>query len=254
MSFTERHIIETPEQLQLKFDLAGVGSRFLAIAIDTLIQLAVGGIAAFILILFGLTGLVNGWRLTSLWATAGLIAFLFLLYFGYFVLFEILWGGQTPGKRAIGIRVIKDSGRPLSPAEVFGRNLLRVIDQIPGFYAVAVLTAMFNAQGKRLGDFVAGSVVVREKSLNLSQPHWTQPSPSRPQTLLGASQLTADEVELIDTFLARRYDLTSDVRHRMAHEIVRRLESKIVPGADHHARAEETLEALAHEYRSLGGY
>ena len=103
------------------------------------------------------------------------MAVLFALYYGYFAAFEILWNGQTPGKRAAGIRVIKESGRPLSAAETIGRNLLRIVDQLPGFYAIGIVTSLLNAQNKRFGDFVAGSIVVRESSLSAMRPSWRPP-------------------------------------------------------------------------------
>ncbi len=254
MSFADQHIVETPEQIRLQFAVAGIGSRFLAVAIDTLIQVATGVVLGVILLVFGFMGLLRQWQGTSLWLVAALIALSFLLTFGYFAIFEILWSGQTPGKRAIGIRVIKDNGRPLSAAESVGRNLMRIVDQMPGFYAVAVLTAMFNAQSKRLGDFVAGSIVVYETSLESIQRSWdVAPAPAS-QSLLGANRLTPEEVALIDTFLVRRSELAGDVRRRMADGILRRLESKLKLTDDHRERVETTLESLAHEHRSASRY
>lgn len=238
----------------MQFAIAGVGSRFLALAIDTVVQVFVMAAGALILFLLSLAGLFRGWKMTSLWIMAGLIAFFFLLYFGYFAFFEILWGGQTPGKRSIGIRVIKDTGRPLSAAETIGRNLLRIVDQMPGFYAVAVVTAMLNAQSKRLGDFVAGSIVVREKSLNEIRRSWSTTAVTSSRSFLGANRLTAEEVALIETFLVRRDDLAPDVRFRMAHEILRRLESKLTLTDDDRAGVESTLRALIQESRSAGRY
>ena len=253
-SIGDRHIVETPEQIQLQFAIAGIGSRFLAVAIDTLIQSVVGSAAGLVVFLLGLTGFLKRWRVTSLWVMAGLIALFFLLYFGYFAAFEIFWSGQTPGKRAIGIRVIKETGRPLSPAETIGRNLLRIIDQMPGFYAVGVLTAMFNAQSKRLGDFVAGSIVIFEKSIDAAHGSWTvSPSPLL-STSLGASRLAVEDISLIDAFLGRRHDLIPDVRRRMAHEVLHRIEPKLTLTEANRADIERTLESIVHEYRSTGRY
>jgi uncharacterized RDD family membrane protein YckC len=253
--FGDRHVIDTPEQVQLQFAIAGIGSRFLAVAIDTIIQVVVLGGIGLILGFLGVTGFFAIWRQMSLWLWAGLIAFFFLLYFGYFAFFEILWGGQTPGKRTIGIRVIKETGRPLSPSETIARNLMRIVDQMPGFYAVAVLTAMFNDESKRLGDFVAGSIVVREHSLDEMRGAWsaaTAPSVSR--SLLGANRLTAEEVSLIDTFLVRRHELAHDVRSHMAYEILRRLEPKLTLTEDDRAGVEATLRSIAYEHRSAARY
>jgi uncharacterized RDD family membrane protein YckC len=96
----------------------------------------------------------------------------FFLYFGYFALFEIIWNGQTPGKRKAGIRVIKDSGRPLTPAESIARNLMRIADWLPVFYAVGMLFTILTKENKRLGDLIAGSLVVRESSFTDLKPAW----------------------------------------------------------------------------------
>ena len=235
------------------FALAGIGSRFLALSLDTLIQSGLAILIVVAVFLFGLTGLLKGWHLTSLWLTAALIGFVFLLQFGYFAIFEILWNGQTPGKRAVGIRVIKETGRPLSPAESIARNLLRIIDQMPGFYAVAVLAAFFNSQGKRLGDFVAGSIVVREKSLD--ELHHSWPAARGPASpLLRANRLTPEELALIEAFLSRRDDLDPAVRRSMAQQVLERLEPKLTLTEEHRIRVETTLESLAHEHRSYGRY
>src|SRR5215472_910485 len=170
-SYTEKLTIETPEQTSLDFAIAGVGSRFLALALDTLIQMLVG----FIVGLGGgmvVAALTAAAPKSAIWGMAILVLFFFLLYFGYFAFFEIIWNGQTPGKRKAGIRVIKDSGRPLTVAESIGRNLLRIIDWLPGFYAIGIASALLTKENKRLGDLVAGSLVVRESAFSDLKPVW----------------------------------------------------------------------------------
>ena len=128
--FAEKLTIETPEQTPLEFAIAGIGSRFLAMMIDTLIQIAIGvviGVGGGLL----LSLLKIGGELSSLWIIAIMIVFFLVLLYGYFAIFEAIWNGQTPGKRKMGIRVIKDSGRPITPAESVARNLLRLVDQLP---------------------------------------------------------------------------------------------------------------------------
>ena len=92
------------------------------------------------------------------------------MYWGYFAFFEAVWRGQTPGKRYVGIRVIKESGRPIDAFEAIGRNLMRGIDGLPGFYGVGLVCMMLNQQHRRLGDFVAGTVVVHENRADEVQP------------------------------------------------------------------------------------
>ena len=179
-SFADKLTIETPEQTALDFAVAGVGSRFLALAVDTLIQMLVG----FVVGLGGsmATGLLaSAYPRFAVWGFAILVLLNLLLYFGCFAFFEIIWNGQTPGKRKAGIRVIKDSGRPLSPAESIARNLMRIVDWLPFLYAVGIASAMLTKENKRLGDLVAGSLVVRESSFSDLKPAWhTAQAPTGP--------------------------------------------------------------------------
>lgn len=257
-ALADKLTIETPEQTALEFAVAGIGSRFLAIVIDTLIQIGVGivaGIASTIL-MGTLAAIAPN---ASLWGVALLVLFYFLLYFGYYAFFEILWNGQTPGKRIIGIRVIKDDGRPLTPAESIGRNLMRIVDWMPGIYAVGIASAILNKQNKRLGDFVVGSLVVREASLQQLKPVWetTQPNAAaatRSASPWGAARLSNEDCALIDSFLNRRSQLDYDVRVRMADEIFRRLKPKLTLPAENTASIEQILETLAYERRATNRY
>jgi uncharacterized RDD family membrane protein YckC len=254
-SSADQLTIQTPEQTEVDFAIAGIGSRFLAIAYDTLWQILialVGGIAG----LFLLAAVEKLIPLSSVWLGAVYILFYFLLYFGYYPIFEIIWNGQTPGKRKLGIRVIKDSGRPLTPAETIGRNLLRIVDYLPVLYGVGMLTAFLNSRNKRLGDLVVGALVVRETSLTELKPIFETASQvgSAPSGLLGGNQLTLEEFALIDTFLNRRNNLNYDVRVRMADEIFRRIKAKLTLPTDNSLSIERILETLAYERRSSGSY
>jgi uncharacterized RDD family membrane protein YckC len=252
--FDENHTIETPEQVRLEFAVAGIGSRFLALTIDFGFQ-ALGALG--VLLIVWLASWLGVGRLlpqAALWGTAVLIALFFGLHFGYFIAFEILWCGQTPGKRKVGIRVVKDSGRPLTASETIGRNLLRLVDQLPGFYAVGIVTALLNSRNRRLGDFVAGALVIREGSLAEMRPVWTSGQTEQAPSLPGADLLSAEHLALLDTFLARRSELPANVRSRMAAEILRRLPLKLPPGVESELSAESILERLARERRATGGY
>lgn len=192
----------------------------------------------------------------GIWAGAVLILFYFFLYFGYFPVFEILWNGQTPGKRKAGIRVIKDSGRPLTPSETIGRNLMRIVDWLPFFYAVGMVSAFLTKGNKRLGDLVVGSLVVRETALSELQPVW-QPAPGPASVSwgpLGAARLSPEECALVDSFLSRRSALEAGVRYRMAEEVFRRLKSKLTIPAENTLSTEKILEALAYERRATGSF
>ena len=109
---------------------------------------------------------------------------------GYSALFEAFWNGQTPGKRLFNIRVIKDSGRQITLFEALARNLLRVVDMFPPpVYFVGLVSMLCNRQQKRLGDFVAGTIVIHERAseqprLEITAAALPPPSTSRPRLSL----------------------------------------------------------------------
>lgn len=257
-SSPDKLTIETPEQTTLDFAVAGIGSRFLAIAYDLLIQTLVGiivGIGGGL----ALGGISVVAPKAAIWGGALLIIFYFLLYFGYFPIFEILWNGQTPGKRKIGIRVIKDSGRPLTPAESIGRNLMRIVDWLPFLYGVGIVSAFLTDGNKRLGDLLVGSLVVRETSLKELTPIWqAAPIPGAAAGLgsgpLGAYLLSPEECALIESFLTRRSSLDFDVRRRMAEEVYRKIKDRLTLPAGTTISAEKVLEGVSYERRATGHF
>jgi uncharacterized RDD family membrane protein YckC len=251
----EKLIIETPEQTSIEFPLAGIGSRFLAVLIDSLFQF--GAIVALVLIVVSIAaaiGISGAGRSNAagVWITAIAILVYFVLMYGYFILFEAIWNGQTPGKRITHLRVIKDSGQPITAIDSVARNLMRIIDQLPFAYGIGVLCASISSQSKRLGDYVAGTVVVHEKPLEAVTMQWdtgAQPALHR----YGASRLTPEEFALVETFLSRRAALDAGVRYETATGILRRIEVKLTLPAEKPS-AEKILEELSHERRSTGSY
>jgi uncharacterized RDD family membrane protein YckC len=249
--FGDKLTIETPEQTALEFAVAGIGSRFLALALDTVIQLVAGlifGAGVGLLAIF-----LPKFPRASLWFVAFILLFFFVLYFGYFASFEAIWNGQTPGKRRTGIRVIKDSGHPITTTEAIARNLLRIVDQLPAFYAVGIASVLLSRQNKRLGDFVAGTIVVHEKALQEIRPFW-HVSQTAAAVTYGSERLTEEELALIETFLNRREALAPDVRFHVAEQIANRIRHKLsLPPADLPS-TEKLLEALARDRRSSARY
>lgn len=159
------YALETPESVSVGLSVAGVGSRFVAGLLDVLILLAV-------LIAFGIVIAVST-AILGAGTTGGYIALALgtlvtsVVFFGYFVFFEIVWNGQTPGKRATGLRVIMASGYPVTPFAVLVRNVLRLVDALPGFYAlgfytVGIVTMLVDKRSRRLGDLAAGTMVIKE--------------------------------------------------------------------------------------------
>jgi uncharacterized RDD family membrane protein YckC len=250
----ENLIIDTPEQIRLEFALAGVGSRFLALAFDTVLQ------AGAIVVLVGIGLIVR--RLTAgsivpgvvapgglgTWVIAALVAGGFIVYAGYFAIFEAVWTGQTPGKRLVGLRVIDVSGRPISVYAAILRNAVRVVDQVPGIYGFAILSVLVTRRQQRLGDLAAGTVVVHDR-LEAGAPAVD----ARTSTVRhGAHRLSADEIILIEGFLRRREELDSWLRLDSARRIARRMTERLELGPVEDE--ERLLEELATEYRAAERY
>ena len=247
MRASEKLIIETPELIPLEFPLAGTGSRLLAMVFDTLIQ---GAASLAIMIPTGLLmGASSLWEEGSHWALAIVIVLLFLIQYAYFAGFETVWDGQTPGKRRLGIRVIKESGRPINGYDALARNLIRIVDQIPGVYAVGLVSVLLSSQNKRLGDYVAGTVVVHERPVAETPSGWSERGPAAEIKISPAklATLTAPEYDLVEAFLARRSELGEEVRWRMAGAILDRLAERLDLTAAPSADRERILEAIARE-------
>jgi uncharacterized RDD family membrane protein YckC len=155
--------VETPELVMLTYSIAGVGSRVLAGLTDLLIC-----IVALILLVV-VIGMVAGsvavlrFDLGASWGIALLIIAQFTIFWGYYVLFEGLMDGQTPGKRIHHLRVVREGGYSVTFGVSAVRNLIRMLDMQPGvFYLIGFTSLLFTKRGRRLGDLVAGTIVVRE--------------------------------------------------------------------------------------------
>jgi uncharacterized RDD family membrane protein YckC len=242
----ERLRIDTPEQVALELPVAGIGSRFLAVAVDTVLQvvLFLAAVAAFVVLPARTTAL----SFVGYAGPAITILFTFCVYWGYFAFFEILWNGRTPGKRVAGIRVIKESGRPINAYEAIGRNVLRAIDFLPAMYGLGVVVMMLNRQSRRIGDFVAGTVVVHDRGVRPVKPNWAAvaPVPGGSHSLV---RVTAEELTLIETYLHRRAELDPDVGVRMAQQIASRIAERTGLRLDASQTVDEFLEGVARRTR-----
>jgi hypothetical protein len=183
-----------------------------------------------------------------------LVLLWFLLHTGYFAFFEALWNGQTPGKRLTHLRVIQDSGRPITAYEAIARNLLRVVDSFPALYGVAIISALLSAQSKRLGDYVAGTVVVHEKPAALETGvHWDLAATSG-SFRYDVSRIAPAEFQLIEAFLLRRNQLATEVRAETGRKIVARLSARLEFSPEDARNHEALLESLATAYRTRARY
>jgi uncharacterized RDD family membrane protein YckC len=246
--------IDTPEQISLELPLAGIGSRFLGLAIDTLLQFVLYIAGVLLLTILGVSGVGRylSWIPVS-FVPALTILFIFCVYWGYFAFFEIVWKGQTPGKRLAKIRVIHQSGRPINVYEAIGRNLLRVIDGLPGIYGVGIVCMMISSQHRRVGDYVAGTVVVHEKPTREVKPEWStlaEASPTHSQAL----QLTSEELVLIETYLHRRADLDLAVRDKTAYQIATRITQRTGLQRAPDQSLDDFLEGVARQVRDTARF
>ncbi len=256
-------IIETPERVPLHFALASIGNRFLACAIDHTIQILV---LLLMIIAFTIVGNYSsfGERLTNApkWVLAVTIIIVFLILSGYFAFFEWLWSGQTPGKRWMKLRVIREDGRPVTFWEASVRNLLRSFDMMPApFYSIGLISVFASARDQRVGDMVAGTVVVREREAEAPAFAKVFESPVadgalrrtfRPvQFTADLNNLTEPEIAVVEMFLRRRWDLTEAPRQWMAWRVAMPIMYKLRPVYDMASFTYEGfLEELLHRYRA----
>ena len=218
--FARRLAIETPEHLVLELELAGVGSRIAAAACDAVL-LSV----AYMALGIGVATLQTRTAPPGPWST--LLAVLvvlaaFLVFWCYFLLFEALNHGRTPGKRLMGIRVVMDTGHPITFAAAAVRNLIRIVDALP-FGLVGLAFVLFHPQNKRLGDIVAGTVVARDRPEDLQLagvPADRQPAAEPLET--GPPELTDEEFRLLDQYLERLESLDGALRRRFTADLAAR--------------------------------
>jgi uncharacterized RDD family membrane protein YckC len=173
-----RQVLHSPEQVALHLPLAGPTSRMLAYAIDLAAIFTVELVVFFLLLASAplaewfqrMVGEVQGELAAGgtpgessalLTLLAGFLLLQFVIEWGYFLFFELAMGGRSLGKRALGLRVLRDGGRPLGLRESLVRNALRVVDMLPANYLVGLVAMVVSPEGKRLGDIAAGTVVVR---------------------------------------------------------------------------------------------
>ena len=245
MQYEDRLSIPTPEGVELELTLAGVGSRFVAFLIDQAIQWAV--IIALVLALAGLgDGLGGGDGGSAALVAAAVLVLAFLVQLVYDVGFETLGSGRTPGKRWTGLRVVRMGGGAVNFTTSAVRNVLRLVDFLPTAYLVGMVAILATPRNQRLGDLVAGTLVVRERRASTPPPPpWEALAPGTDEDLAAwdVSAVTADEVATVRRFLERRHTLAPEARGRLARELASRLRPKVA-GPPSEGSAEAFLAAL----------
>ncbi len=192
--------IETPEHVRFHYHLAGPTRRALAWLIDSLVRGALALVAVLLAIFAGMDR--DGFGKAS---TGVVLVVLFLLEWGYYVFFESVWSGRTPGKRALSLRVVTQRGHPLTFRDSLLRNLLRAADFLPAAYALGAAMMGRDARFRRLGDLVAGTLVIAEESRTVAAPLRLEPPPSKDELrwLPQRVPLSGDELEAVELFLRR---------------------------------------------------
>src|SRR5262245_49916907 len=264
----ETLVVETPEHVELQFALATIGNRFLACAVDHGIQV-VSSVIVYSIARYLSPGLrsaegavLDAERETSLWVVAVMMIASFLIFFGYFIFFETIWSGQTPGKRWLKLRVIQEDGRPINFFAALTRNLIRLADMffLP-FYSVGIISVFASERPKRLGDYVANTVVVKERAAEApkfdevfeSEMIDTAMRRVAPQMDFQGDvrAVTASEILVVESFLRRRYDIPEHPRMWLAWRIAMPLLDKIRPYYDPATfNYEGFLEELLARYRA----
>lgn len=209
--------VRTGEAVAIRYELAGLGSRFLAVTVDMIAQVIIALALLIAASLMASAGVRIG-KIGEAWLIAIMVALFFLIFIGWFIIFETWWSGRTPGKRALGLRVLRDGGFPIDPGAAVIRNLVRIVELGFGFYAVSALSALISKENKRLGDLAAGTIVVRDRADAIPDLDAYLSRPVRSDT--GLSE--ADRV-LIERFLARRATLERNARYRLATRIAQRV-------------------------------
>jgi len=256
-------IIETPERVPLHFALASIGNRFIACAIDHALQaLTIILMALAFTLIANYSSLSDQFSNAPNWVKAVLILIVFLIISGYFAFFEWIWNGQTPGKRWLKLRVIREDGRPVTFWEASVRNLLRTVDMMPApFYSLGLISVFISLSDQRIGDMVAGTVVVREREAEAPAFAQVFASPVSDPALRRSFKpvdfvaelnvLTESEIEVVETFLRRRWDLEDMARQWMAWRVSLPIMYKLRPTYDLSTFTYEGfLEELLHRYRA----
>jgi uncharacterized RDD family membrane protein YckC len=219
--------VRTAEAIAVRYELAGLGSRFLALTLDLAIQVAVVlvvVIAAAVLArpLAQAVAWVRLDKTVYVIALSLLSLAAFALFFGYFIIFELVWSGQTPGKRALGIRVVRDEGFPVDVGAAVIRNVVRIVELTVGFYVISALVALLSPENKRPGDFAAGTIVVRDRADDI--PVFDALLRDDPEHDDG---LDREDRALIAQFLTRRATLEPNAAAEIAARIAERVRPKL---------------------------
>lgn len=226
-SFEQDLSIDTPENVYFNYKVAGIGSRFLAALLDTFLIFLIEFVLAIFLLWPLSSMLERSFENASAWTVAIMAFLIFGIFWAYYIFFESIWNGQTPGKRRVGLRVIRTDGMPIRFADSVIRNLVRTIDFLPMNYAAGVITMFVNDQSRRLGDLAAGTLVVYDTP-KVTMPEMTpveeivdEPSMRSHLREWPTYKLTQNDFRMLEDYFIRRDELAN--RAELAEHILARL-------------------------------
>ncbi|GHH99073.1 RDD family protein [Neobacillus kokaensis] len=234
----EQMEVKTPEYVSLQFRLAGLGSRAAAFIIDQIL-IWLFNIVFFLSVLLVSDKLASYSTFFegSTVAIAIVIIVIFIVNYGYFFFFEFFSGGRTLGKKVVGIRVIQDNGHSITLLSSFIRNILRLIDSLPTGYFLGIIMIFFHSKHKRLGDLVAGTIVVHERKAKRKKKKLTGIEKEMEERGLSKESLVIDEWtmksfkekdwKLLKTYASRFRQLPDTERDQMTRQIAELLLPKI---------------------------
>jgi uncharacterized RDD family membrane protein YckC len=229
----DRVTLATPEGVVLELVLAGLGSRFLARLLDTLIQ---GGIIIALALGLGSVGSPG-------WLEGVTIVLIFLVIFAYDVALETLNHGRTIGKAAAGIRVVGRAGEPVRFLSSSIRNVVRLLDFLPFAYLIGTISIIATKQNQRLGDLAGGTLVTRDRFPGLTRPPAPITVPAADIATWDVSAISPEELQAVRLFLDRRLELGPAARNYFAVDLAQRLAPK-VPGIPPYSHPEYVLEGI----------
>lgn len=242
------YIVETPEQIELAYNVAGIGSRLLAAIVDSLlIALAEGVLFVALAQIANVIAFAES-VLVAIGAALG-----FAILWGYYITCELTWNGQSPGKRLIGLRVVSEGGRPITVVGSIIRNIIRIVDFLPFLYGIGVIAMFIDGRARRLGDLAASTLVVRERAdvtleslVRSVEPNLPPPSGDTTD-LIDVSVLTPDDYALLRDFLDQRRNLAQAVRQRLAAHLSEGLQARL--GVSPEPDPERLVERVVRAYQ-----
>ncbi|ABF89907.1 RDD family protein [Myxococcus xanthus DK 1622] len=214
--------VATPERVALTLPIAGIGYRCLAWLVDASLLFFFWLVAYFVFTLL-VSDVLGVFQALSGVGQTLLVVGVFATQWLYWTVSEVFFHGQTVGKRVLGIRVVRTDGSPVGVYESAVRNLCRAVDFLPMLYAAACVSMLLTRQHRRLGDLLAGTLLVREERIDLDK-YTAAPAASVPlPQSTGARPLSPEDVELVLSFLSRAPGLAPEVRQRLGARLVERV-------------------------------